>query len=139
MTRPASSGTAVFLQRPLCVSPNPYGRRDRKLPTGHRLDPTPILEPAQAIFDGRAEVVERRQLGYRTPAVGDDPFGTAFDLADEAAELCLRLADPNRQTLHVVIVVLSAFLAVGTHIHVRQKAESIHNPEMVPALDGVAG
>jgi hypothetical protein len=24
----------------------------------------------------------------------------------------------------------------GTQIHVRQKAESIHNPEMVPALDG---
>src|SRR5487761_516412 len=56
--------------------------------------------------------MERCQLGHRTPAVGDDPFGPSFGLAYEAAELCLGLADSNRQTLHVVIVVLQPEKAV---------------------------
>src|SRR5207245_5168090 len=105
MTLPACSGTAIFLQGPLCVSLNLCGRWDRNRLRRARLDPAPLLQPGQAVLDGRPQVAERRELGHRTAAVGDDPLRTSFGLADETAQLRLGLADSDRQTLHVVIVV----------------------------------
>src|SRR5487761_1141730 len=82
-----------------------------------RLDPAPFLEPRQPLRQRSPNILQRSKPCHRASVVSDDPLCAALRLADQAAELSLRLPDSDHQATHVVIVVTCALASRGGRDH----------------------